>query len=410
MNKWAVIIAVISVSVISTEAQYLDKEHLSIDAEALEGNMLPHNPDVRKSLRSRFCGIYSIGMGYQTLPSDSSVFASEYNYPLFGLRMSVADFSCIKMVEDSRLGNIYLLYGRMERPLIRKGCWQINYMLDAGLSFATAPHNRFTNPDNPFIGFRLMVYVGFGVGVNYKVTSRFEVGLSANLRHYSNGRLGMPNSGINLFGAALSARYYLDPQPELFSKMPKWEFQKEWLFHLSAGVGGQASLQEWTLDSHADAKDRRAHYRLRPKFSFSADAMYRYTPKYATGIGIDLFHTGHIGLLRQWDRQLYPDRNPDNLKYSRLAVGVAVNQEIYYRNLALNASVGYYVFRRVGIHDKERFYQRAGFRYYFPKLNNAFVGIAIKAHRFTQAEYLELSIGIRFTKKPSKFSKKEWNR
>ncbi len=78
---------------------------MSIDAETFQGAILPHNPEARAALRGKYCGIYSIGFGYQTLPSDSSVFASAYNYPLFGVRLSMADYSHAALAGDSRQGN-----------------------------------------------------------------------------------------------------------------------------------------------------------------------------------------------------------------------------------------------------------------------------------------------------------------
>lgn len=396
MRKSTIIFAALSLFVASMEAQESDCKHWSIDAESFAGGIIPHSEDVKKALQSKYSGIYAIGFGYQTLPSDSSIFASDYDYPLFGLRFSITDFSHVKLKEGSRLGNIYTLYGRMERSLLRTHRCLFDYLLDAGLAYATSPHDWLTNPSNPFIGSRLIVYVGFGLGVSYKVSSNVEMGINTGFRHYSSGRLGMPNSGINLFGAFLSGRYYFDARPQFFHKLPKPEFAKEWNFHIYAGNGWQTSLQEWRMDLKANNETCRSHYKLRPKFFLSTDAMYRYTHKFSTGLGMDLFYTGHTGLLRQWDSVLYSEQDMESRKYSKLAVGIAVNQEIYYNNFSINVSFGYYLFRQVGIHDEERFYQRAGFRHYFPKLNNMFMGIAIKAHRFSQAEYLELSVGIKF--------------
>lgn len=404
-NQVIVLIAAVF-SAYSINAQRFDRNHWSLDAGFYSGAILPHNPTVKNTLHSGLCNIYSLGFGYHTLPSDSCLFAASYNYPVYGVRLSVADFSHAKLIEGAHLGNIYSVYGFFERPIICKDELRFFYSVDAGFSYATNPHNWISNPNNPFVGSRLMVYVGASLGVSYRLSSRTEVGFNVGLRHYSCGRLAMPNSGINIAGSSLSFRYFIAPRVDEHIKLPETEFDKEWLFHISAGMGVQSSLQEYKLDELVEPQYRRSHYKRRPKFSLSADAMYRYSRKFATGIGIDLFHTGHTGLLRQWDAQLYPDGRTKDLKYSGLAVGIAINQEIYYRRVALNASLGYYVFRRVGLHDKDRFYQWAGLRYYIPRLDNIFAGISIKAHRFTQAEYLEFSIGLKLTKS----SKKQWKK
>jgi hypothetical protein len=55
--------------------------------------------------------------------------------------------------------------------------------------------------------------------------------------------------------------------------------------------------------------------------------------------------------------------------------------------------------------DRERgwHYEKAGLRYYIPKLGDTFVGLSIKSHNI-KAEYLELSLGWRFKGKSIKKS------
>ena len=43
---------------------------------------------------------------------------------------------------------------------------------------------------------------------------------------------------------------------------------------------------------------------------------------------------------------------------------------------------------------QEKIYQKAGLRYYFPRLRDTFVGFAIKAHNLC-AENFEFTVGVR---------------
>ena len=92
--------------------------------------------------------------------------------------------------------------------------------------------------------------------------------------------------------------------------------------------------------------------------------------------------------------------------YNPLSIGIAVVQEVYWRNLAIHVALGAYPYRHKGVNDKELnekyndrergwHYEKAGLRYYFPKLGDTFVGLSIKSHNI-KAEYLELSLGWRF--------------
>jgi hypothetical protein len=81
-----------------------------------------------------------------------------------------------------------------------------------------------------------------------------------------------------------------------------------------------------------------------------------------------------------------------------------VVQEVYWGNFAVHVAIGAYPYRHKGVNgelakeagDRERgwHYEKAGFRYYFPKLGDMFVGFAIKSHSI-KAEYLEFSLGVR---------------
>ena len=107
------------------------------------------------------------------------------------------------------------------------------------------------------------------------------------------------------------------------------------------------------------------------------------------------------------DRILYGDEAVNNCPgYSPISVGIAFVQEVYWRNLAVHVAIGAYPYRHKGVNDKalnDKFddrergwhYEKAGFRYYFPKLGDTFLGFAIKSHSI-KAEYLEFSAGVRF--------------
>ena len=132
-----------------------------------------------------------------------------------------------------------------------------------------------------------------------------------------------------------------------------------------------------------------------PKFCLSADAMYRYALKYATGIGIDVFYSSNMDEIRECDTVLYGEDAVANCEgYSPISLGLAVVQELYWRNLAGYTAVGTYL--KNGISGcQERIYQKAGLRYYFPQFGNTMIGFAIKAQNF-RAENFEFTVGKKF--------------
>ena len=174
------------------------------------------------------------------------------------------------------------------------------------------------------------------------------------------------------------------------------------------GGGVHTCMAEWNayVEKEPDpVKKQEIKLKAHPKLSLGVDALYRYSLRYATGIGLDLFYSSNMEELEKSDRIVYGDEAVDNCPgYDPISVGVAVVQEVYWHNFAVHVAVGAYPYRRKGVNgpeakalgDRERgwHYEKAGFRYYFPKLGDTFLGFAIKSHSI-KAEYLEFSVGIR---------------
>ena len=174
------------------------------------------------------------------------------------------------------------------------------------------------------------------------------------------------------------------------------------------GGGVHTCMAEWYayVEKETDpAKKQEIHLKKHPKLSLSFDAMYRYALRYATGASIDVFYSSNMDELEKADRIVYGDEAVENSPgYAPISVGIAVVQEVYWKNLAVHVAIGAYPYRHKGVNgpeakaagDRERgwHYEKAGLRWYFPKLGDTFVGFAIKSHSI-KAEYLEFSVGIR---------------
>ena len=243
-------------------------------------------------------------------------------------------------------------------------------------------------------------------------------------RHYSNGRLALPNEALNALGCGLFARYRLEEYDyrkyKTYNKVQNPQFDKGMQYMITLGMGFHTCQGEWRAYvenpsmplTPSEQKAAASRLKAHPKFSLSFDALYRYSIRYATGIGLDLFYSSNMKELEAADRVLYsPEAIAASPGYAPLSVGIAVVQEVYWRNLAIHVSIGAYPYRHKGVNassvvtetdkllledDRERgwHYEKAGLRYYFPRLADTYVGFAIKSHSI-KAEYLEFSIGIR---------------
>lgn len=368
---------------------------------------------------------YEASIGFQTDPSDSCAYSQAFGFPMLNVGFSIADmggfkFKQIPGVNDSHFPSLYAAYGSFERSLMRRQHFSWGYQLDFGLAYNPERYDPVACPANNWLSSPVMAYFGVGPFAKVHFGKHWEVGANVMFRHYSNGRTGLPNEALNGMGAGIFARYRLaEYNPERYAKAEKVkkEFKKGMQYMIALGAGVHTCQAEWNVLAYSDyhasqpqpivpSKEDAAKLKAHPKFSLSFDAIYRYSLRYATGVGIGMFYSSNMSELEAADRILYGDSVVnDSPGYSPISLGVSVVQEVYFRNFAVHVAIGAYPYRHKGVNnsalnekfeDRERgwHYEKAGFRYYFPKLADTFVGFAIKSHSI-KAEYLEFSVGIR---------------
>lgn len=379
-------------------------KHFSIHAGTHFGKILKADEYVTDFLKQGSNQIYNIAVGYRSLPSDSNWYASDFNYPVFTAGVVIGDFHRIRMFKEashvnyqSRMGTVFGLYGAFSRKLFNVGNFSMDYTLENGLAYGSNPYNSVNNVDNELIGSSFVFYFGAGLYVNYLIGGHWELGAGVEFKHFSNGALDRPNKGANSAGIGIKARYYLDRQPQHLPKLPYRAFNRHFYYNLSVGVAGKTLLDEWLLYYYntpkEDAKYRTGQYKIYPAATLSADAMFRYARRYGSGIGVDVFYSPYANRIREIDEAAGKD-----LKHNEWSVGIVLKHEVYYKNLALSMSLGYYITREMGSLsnvDEKPYYERLGLRYYFPKWGNMFVGYHVKAH-LTKADLMEFCVGIQF--------------
>ena len=363
---------------------------------------------------------YEASVGFQTRPEDNCQYARAFGFPMFSVGISVANMGDFKFVDNSKFPVLTALYGSFERSLLRRKYFSCGYQLDFGLAYNPAKYDPVANPANNWLSSPVMAYFGAGAFAKLHVGKHWEVGANAMFRHFSNGRTGLPNEALNAVGVGIFARYRLDEYDyKEYAMAPKgkYQYKKGMQYAVVLGTGIHTCQAEWNKyafdyskpekPSRVPTKKEAASLKAHPKFSLSFDATYRYSLRYATGIGVDLFYSSNMKELEAADRILYGDEAVENSPgYSPISIGLAVVQEVYYRNFAIHIAIGAYPYRKKGVNDKELnekmddrergwHYEKAGFRYYFPKFGDTFLGFAIKSHSI-KAEYLEFSAGVRF--------------
>ncbi len=142
---------------------------------------------------------YEFRIGHRD--SDSSYYAISSQHPIFGLGFSAIDFSYARMVnEPYTLGNLYSLYGYIDRTLFQVKPLSIGYSFEAGLAYNTDVYDSISSPNKIFSSSPIMIYIGLGLHLKYRLSDHWEIGALAGAKHYSNGKLGIWNKGMNILG------------------------------------------------------------------------------------------------------------------------------------------------------------------------------------------------------------------
>ena len=406
--KFAIALSFIFLLQGQAQAQKLRAKDMVVTAHGWYGTDMERT---RPNLRTYGYMTYEAGVGFQTNPNDSSAFAQQFGYPMLSFGFSLARMGNFKFYDQTEFSNLYSLYGSFERSLMRRKYISLGYIFDFGATYNPDRYEPVNNPGNNWLSSPVMAYFGAGAFVKFHIGDRWEIGADAMFRHYSNGRLALPNEALNALGAGLFARYRLDDYDyKEYSGKPrlKTDYKHGMQYMIVLGGGVHTCMAEWNakVETESDpAKRQKIKLKAHPKFSVSVDAVYRYALRYASGVSLDVFYSSNMKELEASDRIVYGDEAVANSPgYAPISVGLALVQEVYWHNLAVHVAIGAYPYRHKGVNgieakeagDRERgwHYEKAGLRYYFPKFGDTFLGFAIKSHSI-KAEYLEFSAGIR---------------
>ena len=374
----------------------------SIEAKGGWGYMIPCDEYAQELIRTHHSSVYSLQMSHRALATDSCQYDQLFGFPSLSVGLLFADYHRIKLQKENTpyiSGTGYMMgaYASFSRDLLRTDRFSFNYTFENGLGWCSKPYDGFTNEDNELIGSPLSIYFGFGLYARYRITPQWELVLGGELKHFSNGAVDRPNKGINTTGVSLGAKYYLQPTEPTKKMVFKVPFDSYFFMDLSAGWDVNSSMGEWLINSYHTSPDSPNYhtkdYRIYSGVTAHATAMYRYSRRYASGIGLDYTYYPYTDALQEEDEKL----GYQNQTYNKHSVALVARHEVYYRRLTMYMGLAYYLLRErggVASEFEKPYYENLGIKYALTRNGNIYIGYHVKAH-LLRAEHMELNLGFR---------------
>lgn len=356
-------------------------------------------------------GAATLGLQFSraTLPADNDLFAADFGYPTFAFGLNYNIYNHVKLYRDaggdlglgkpvdyqSTLGNSLSAYASFERPFFRNKHWEADYAFNIGLGFSRLKYDKESQVDNLMISSNVLIFFGAGFHATYHLSDDWGIKAGVEFNHHSSGTITRPNKGSNTVGPMIGLVYtpYYAEQLKVSGVKPTGDFEKSKYLNFSLNVGMKTLYEDWLQTQFwtlpEDESYRTNDFKHYVSYAFQADYMSRYARRWASGIGLDFYYLSYMNHVRDLDKQ-----NGYSESHSPFSLGISGKHEVFFHNISLSMSLGFYLFRQHGHKAKEveqPFYETIGVKYHVPKWNNIAFGAYVRAHAF-KADNTGLSI------------------
>ncbi|WP_449034290.1 acyloxyacyl hydrolase [Prevotella sp.] len=404
-----ILLSTLSINVTAEENDSLSIAKMGIEFRYIPAQTLTLDKEPRIWTKTK--DTHSWAAQINVTPTKNA-YAHDYNYPTFsfGLRYHLNHGTTMHRDDPwgeaqpvnytSKLGNFLTLYGTFNRPLYRSKHWQWGYYLGTGIAYTSLKYNQKNDIDNEYIGSHLNIYFNAGLYGQVKIAKEWSVKGGLDFAHHSNGAMARPNKGANYFGPFVGLVY--EPQ-QATSPIAKRNteatqpFQKYWFTEFTLGLGGKTLLEEWLVTQFNTPQGqpdyRKEHFTYYGAYSFHTHLLYRYARRWASGIGVGLFYGEYAHRIARMDKE----NGHTDEKHSPWSASIEARHEVYYENVSVRLTLGYYLYRHMGYsanHGLEYpYHEQVGVFYSFPKLKGLTLGFSVNAHA-TKADFTELQLSI----------------
>lgn len=284
-------------------------------------------------------------LGFQTLGGE--LWQQLNRYPKYGVGIHYADE--IKNDPDTtNLGNPISAFVFFNIPMLRLGRFTLSTNISPGLSYMNHIYDPVSNPYNDVVGSHINLYFDLNLNAGIKLSERLDLTLGYGMTHYSNGRIHLPQKGLNNWGWQVGMAYIFGGPDDPFKRaefvemeIPEFIPYEEVQLMLSFGV------TEWQPGNSTEG----VHYLTS---SFTADYAFRYSARSAVTLGMDVLYDASL----KYDILYYPPELVS--QFQRIFFGGHIGYQYTIDKLTLLVNAGTYFVQHT--YDRSFFFARAGGR------------------------------------------------
>ncbi|MEM8568246.1 MAG: acyloxyacyl hydrolase [Bacteroidota bacterium] len=347
--------------------QEIEKASWAFGTNPYYGGVLRYKDTMKKL---EWTGLHGIELYANKLTNGRNRWERLFNYPELGVALEYYNYN----VPDE-LGEVVSATSYLDFTLnhTKRNKWRVN--IGSGFVYSSKRFDTESNPDNKAVSSRIS-YVARGT-VHYEImlSENYFFNFNAAFRHYSNGKLNMPNNGMNFPVFGVGIKYIPNPTKVDFIKDTIRYIDRSIKFNVMGAIAWREVLQE-------DIKHK--------AFSASLYLSKQITKYNSVLLGIDAFHYDRESMIRAlnvYRSKFLPE--DFELDYDGRQLAITVGGELLIGKLSVLLQGGFYVYKPQLIYAD--WYQRYGFKYRVT--DYLFLRTTLKAHSRT-ADMMEFGFGF----------------
>lgn len=302
--------------------------------------------------------------GFQT--SGRKAWHQLHRFPKYGVGIHYADL--VRTRNDTVVGNPFSLFGYYSAQWFRFGRFSIHNDWSVGLSYTPLVYHPTKNPTNDVIASHINLYFGFSLKLSMLLASRLHMDFGYGLTHHSNGKIHVPQKGVNSWGWSAGMRYDLNkPMAEYYHReLPKFKPYPSVQFMAALG----------TVEAVLQGSGEEFRYLTG---TFTSDFVFRFSPKGAIALGLDFLYDGSL------ERAIKGIAPEDVITYQKMYFGTHFGYHFIIDRLTILFNLGTYY--RQSSYDRGFFFGRAGGQYRIT--DHLHAHLAIKTRNGVRSDWIE---------------------